>query len=70
MFKKIYFVRNFQICSIVLLTVIVLLHITSYNWKLVPLTTFIGFSHSHPLPLVTTNLFSVSMNLVFLRFSI
>ena len=68
--EKIYFVCRFQIGNIVLLTIIVLLYITSYHWKFVPLTTFICFFHSLPLPLVTTNLFSVSVNLVFLRFSI
>ena len=34
-----------------------------YNWKFVSFTPFTHFSHLHSLPLATTNLFSVSMNL-------
>ena len=37
-----------------------------YNWRFIPFTFLIHFSH--PLPLATTNLFSISVSLFFLCF--
>ena len=40
---KIYSLRNFQICNTVLLTIVILLYITSYNWKFVPFDNLHSF---------------------------
>ena len=40
-----------------------------YNWKFVPLTTYIQFLLPYPLPLVTTNLISFSMKFFFFNYN-
>lgn len=72
---NIYSLSNFQIKNTVLLTLVTMLFITSPeliyivtgNWYF--LTTFTHFAHPYP-QLLPTNLFSISMSLVFFRFHI
>ena len=71
---KIYFLSNFQIGDTVLLSIVTVLGITPpgliypITGSLYTLTTFTHFPspHSYSWPLATTNLFSISVSLVFI----